>query len=969
MRAVLVHLPVCALLLFAQPSKAQNYCFTFYTPKDGLVNNRSHFISQDSRGRLYIGTFSGLSVYDGTRWINYTAEDGLGSGLVNDVVEMGDDSLWVIPNTRALHCLVHGNLRNLYTADGYYPIINQLIHCSDGFYYAISDDGLFRYENRRFVRITLRDSSGIDVSNYIGRALEVNGLLLMVNDPNLYSYPHAGNVIAYDLRTRKLLVSQCAGRVLCIATTSQGDVYAAMDIGLRRVDTGALRKGEMRWLAPSRPYNDLANVPGNWIFFDHTGDCWMATPKALVLVDKEGNEQRFSVANGFPSGFVTYMYEDREHNMWFCSEQNGIVKLANREVRTYSQAGSGLHFTDLFVRQSTDSVWFYDTDARNLVLRTRDNQKIYRGVGRIPPAWRIAFCKKAYLIAPHEIDEIRWVGRDMWKAVPVYRDSAELGGYLCTDSRGVLIDVGRKLLVLAGGRIAQQPIPYMADQVAVDKKDRIWVATRSSDLLVYQVDMQEGGPVLRLLHHYTNAELPVTGVRSVAVDDRGRVWIGTRDKGVFCLFFNGWKLDSLQQITMRNGLSENFISYLYSDGRDTIWACSPTSLDRISGMGGQLKIEHIMPCNDRYERVAKIGADAGNIHWVLTAGGCMEIVPIRNSGSDFVPRLFFSKVAVRDNNLSFWLAAPTFLSEDRTRYSYVLEGADDAQWSAPSPQSTINFVDLPPGRYTLRVRAQFLTGLYPDQSTEYAFTIQPRFWQTWWFRLALIVVPAVLIGLWVRSFMATRLEIQRSRLERQQAVEKERTRIATEMHDDLGAGLSRIKFLSETIPFKEQAGQRVQDELAKIGLYANEMIGKMGEIVWALDEKNDSLSDLLAYTRSYAAEFLLQAGIACTIDAPAVVENRMLSGEYRRNIFLTVKEALHNIIKHAQAEKVTIRMIVDHDLVITIQDDGVGYDPGKVRPFSHGLKNMEARMRNIGGKLKISWEVGTLVSLWAPLPG
>src|ERR1700733_2168656 len=176
MRAVLVHLPVCALLFFAQPSKAQNYCFTFYTPKDGLVNNRSHFISQDSRGRLYIGTFSGLSVYDGTRFINYTAEDGLGSGLVNDVVEMGDDSLWVIPNTRALHCLVHGNLRNLYTADGYYPIINQMIHCSDGYYYAISDDGLFRYENRRFVRIMLRDSSGMDVSNYIWRAQEVNGL-------------------------------------------------------------------------------------------------------------------------------------------------------------------------------------------------------------------------------------------------------------------------------------------------------------------------------------------------------------------------------------------------------------------------------------------------------------------------------------------------------------------------------------------------------------------------------------------------------------------------------------------------------------------------------------------------------------------------------------------------------------------------------------------------------------------------
>src|SRR6185437_205170 len=116
---------------------------------------------------------------------------------------------------------------------------------------------------------------------------------------------------------------------------------------------------------------------------------------------------------------------------------------------------------------------------------------------------------------------------------------------------------------------------------------------------------------------------------------------------------------------------------------------------------------------------------------------------------------------------------------------------------------------------------------------------------------------------------------------KKRAVEKERTRIATDMHDDLGAGLSRIKFLSETIHLKKQMGQPVKEEdLGNIGRFANEMIDKMGEIVWALNEKNDSLSDLLSYTRSYAVDYLLSNGIDCVVDAEMDgCANRFVSGE------------------------------------------------------------------------------------------
>src|SRR5882724_4366137 len=120
---------------------AQQYPFVNYTPRDGLVNNRARFMYQDSKGLLYISTFGGLSVYDGVRFTNYTTDNGLGADLVNDILEVGEDSLWVVPNFPSLHSLVKGKIHNIITSDGFYPVTNKMIHCSDGYFYACADQG------------------------------------------------------------------------------------------------------------------------------------------------------------------------------------------------------------------------------------------------------------------------------------------------------------------------------------------------------------------------------------------------------------------------------------------------------------------------------------------------------------------------------------------------------------------------------------------------------------------------------------------------------------------------------------------------------------------------------------------------------------------------------------------------------------------------------------------------------------
>ncbi|HXB93075.1 MAG TPA: hypothetical protein VNU72_12325, partial [Puia sp.] len=195
------------LLLIAAPAQAQQYLFARYTPKDGLINSRARFVYQDSKGRIYVSTFGGLSVYDGARFTNYTTENGLATSLINDVVEMGDDSLWIVPNGQALHCMVHGVIRNIKTADNYYPVVNQLVRCSDGFFYAIADQGLFRFENNRFIRLSLKTDSGKEVNGLLQQAVELNGRLLIVTDANLSTFPDPGAVLVYDLHTHRTILS------------------------------------------------------------------------------------------------------------------------------------------------------------------------------------------------------------------------------------------------------------------------------------------------------------------------------------------------------------------------------------------------------------------------------------------------------------------------------------------------------------------------------------------------------------------------------------------------------------------------------------------------------------------------------------------------------------------------------------------------------------------------------------------
>jgi signal transduction histidine kinase len=278
----------------------------------------------------------------------------------------------------------------------------------------------------------------------------------------------------------------------------------------------------------------------------------------------------------------------------------------------------------------------------------------------------------------------------------------------------------------------------------------------------------------------------------------------------------------------------------------------------------------------------------------------------------------------------------------------------------------VSFIDLPSGNYTLDIKAIFPAGRYPDQLIQYKFSVLPAWWQTWWFRLGIGIAGIGILVTGIRFYYRRSLEKQKAILEKQQAIEKERTRIATDMHDDLGAGLSRIKFLSQSLLNKKK-DEIMKPELEKITAFSDEMSEKMGEIIWALNEKNDTLADLIAYTRSYTVEYLASHDIRCEPNTPMNLPGTFITGEMRRNIFLSVKECLHNIVKHAGATKVCFSITLDNNLQIMIHDNGKGIDPTFKRSFSNGLQSIQKRMKEINGKVNFKNDKGTRVSLIIPV--
>lgn len=466
-------------------------------------------------------------------------------------------------------------------------------------------------------------------------------------------------------------------------------------------------------------------------------------------------------------------------------------------------------------------------------------------------------------------------------------------------------------------------------------------------------------------------------VRCLAEAPDGRIWFGTHEGGAGIIDPASGRCTML---TRSDGLPGDRVSGIHFDRLGVPWVATTQGI-AYRPLGAAHFIAFPLP----------FGLDPGSITGALGEGfdgsvaigvgrSLVMIDPGVASTGPALPASLVTSILVGDSlmhrpaspiELSFTSRALALMlgaihfGSGQVQFAYR-DAAIDTVWRRIGNASRIDLNALAVGDHRIEVRAS-LDGINWGATTQaLRVTVRPPFWATWWFRLLAASLIALIAWAGIRYYVRERLAEQRAASAREQAVLNERMRIADDMHDDLGAGLSGLKLRSEMALRVEQDPAK-RELLSAMASGAGELIGSMRQIIWTMNSDQAGIEDLVVYAGNYARTYAEANGLAIEVEQGGPWPVAVLSSELRRNVFLVMKEALHNTVKHARARRIRLRMAWADGLLVEIQDDGTGLPPGSDQAIGNGLRTMEKRIAALGGSIAITARQGTLVRFSVPV--
>ena len=971
------HLLLVWIVASTLNSYSQEYPFIHYTPKDGLINSRLRNVYQDSKGRLFFMTANGLSMYDGARFTNYGPEHGLPNPVVNDMMEITPDSLLLATNTTKLNAWVRGKIRTI-SEEGFCPVINKFIRDSSGTVYVATDQGVYSLHGTHFEKIDVENAADRDTVISFDDIQDFgNYLLVKVN----YEMTRNHGLYLLDKKNKKLFpfFNESFSSVMQIP---RYNILVCSSVKLLRTfDLNAARMGIAREVELPAVYQALKKTTTPKLELDKNENLWCLNLNSLLRITPNGNVLVYDKTTGLDVNNINGIFIDQENVLWIHTDGSGLIKLANNNVEIatglFSKSATGI--SALFADPASDTTWLFDSDDRCLYTSTpngvtrysispnimayhliREKDRLYLfDIGRI------------YILKPDKKNKKAFLAQLYYQA-----DKSSIANInrIIIDN-DYLYAPGPEVTVIKDGKIIFTiKIPYYTDQIAIDKKKMLWAAPRNGGLVCYSINPNDPSNFLKFHHNYGSV-LPGLNPRSIAIDTNNRIWVGTRYDGLYCFEMDDTTLKRQHHFTVKDGLTDNFIYHLTCDKNNNIWVGSQSGLDKVSMQNGQYNVEGVTRNNNIFQLIQNISVTKNNQVWTLGNSGSILRVTNNPVSNVYQPQLQISKIKVNDsiydmpadgirfthlqNNITFELAAPSFIDEKQIKFSYLLEGSDNKTWSTPSQQPTLNFINLPHGTYKLRLKATFPVSYSPQEMT-YTFIITPPWWDTWWSKILMGAALVAFIVLIIRFYYQRKLEKQKTLFEKQQAVEQERTRIAMEMHDDLGSGLTTIRYLAGGLSL--QSGDSSKEKAEKIVTSAKSLVDNMNDIIWTMKSDNNSLSETLAYIRKQAAEQLETAGIDYHFDFPKDIPAINLSNDLKRNLLLISKEAIHNIVKHSAATNVTLSaQLGTGGLQLRIMDNGKGINLAEISHFGNGMKSMRKRAEEVQALFEVLNDKGTTI--------
>lgn len=969
------------------------FSFQSWQKTAGMPPGPIRALAQTPEGYLWVGSDDGLARFDGVRFVPVDVSRAAPVVPVRALLAGTQNEVWIGTADRGLVRFHDGNSTTFTTRQGLpSDRVTTLARTPEGQLWVGTEGGLAKWQNGSFAPGAAEALKGkpitalfVDSRGNLWVGATGAGVGRMRDDQ--WS-PLVEPSMSELLKSPHSVLVDRAGRIWIGA----GDDFVLCD------DQDQWRRYQIP-RHTARPYvTALAEEPD--------GTIWGGSVSEGLFQFIEGKPAAINASSGLSDILIRSLLVDHEGRLWVGTD-SGLNQLRRKAVFVFGpEDGLGYGPVLGLAEVVPDEVW-----------AARDNDGIYRWDGRMFSRLTAAGVSprepgvKALLVAR---DGSCWVacasGLLRFKDPQAVADESLPSGLsdpgiiaLAEDKSGRIwagTEAG-KLFRLAKGEWAGQSNPWKPHAVRVIEPaadGSVWVGTDGDGLYRFKDGIQA--------HVGTANGLLSDSIRALRAAESGTLWIGTAGGGL-----GMWRDGRVTAFTTRDGIPENTVSQIIDDNNGRLWlggdhglACvGERDLDNVAS--GKINAVHpqVYGRPDGLVSEACIGGPAlktrSGLLWFSTTSGVVMADPRHQPAGGTAPKVLLEEVLVdgipaqrskpaasTDSTAPENLRIPP--GKHRVEIQYTGLGSDapeqihfryrldplDGDWVDAGVRRTAFYNYVPPGEYRFKVAAADGTGRWNEAAAGLAVVVSRYFWQSWWFAsFSALALMAAVAGT-VRRVEITRHRRRLERLEQERALERERTRIAQDLHDEMGAKLCRISFLSEHTRRDESIPGALQNQIASISDASRDVLHSLDEIVWAVNPQNDTLEQAASYIGQYSQEYFQGTGIECELEMPPQIPPYPLSSQARHHLFLAVREALTNTLKHSHAGKAKVWMKCNGtEFEVIASDNGRGFDahPAGANGIAagNGLRNMRERMQAIGGSCEAESHPGggTTVRFIVPL--
>jgi ligand-binding sensor domain-containing protein len=1005
---IFLRLPAYFLLLFTSlttlSSSAQLLPIRNYTIREGLNANSIGALLRDSRGVLWVGTYNGVNWYDGARFLQPEMHTRSGQIYVTNFREDRSGNVWVTSWYSGLYKYNNGRFTN-YLIDTLH-IESQsnntfdVLELDSAHFLIATDRNVWLFTGpspNPAWSFSLFDSANTDLNR------QINSLAMTSRQDILIGYDKG--VAWYRRQTKGWVYAGMLWQDAGVSNIAiQGDqCWLATGKGLYYFPHLPDHPPSSQ-TTPSALPSPLAVYPGaqvDHVFIDNDNNIWFTTGDGARRLSGDPLHPRiqaYTSRNGLPSDIITAVLADEEGITWLGSE-DGLSRLNKEYYRFYPLrekeippvTGHGPPETNRPPDGPNATIISLNTDRNGHLLMGSYNGLFgmqeqqaseITSIGREKIGFVFSLLKDSMqnLWASTDGGILRITGSQLIRQSPIVTFCSSLArdGSLWFGCRD-----GRVLHGGAGG-IREVPNTIPLDErinaIYSDPNGFIWVGYALTGLKKFRITAGR----LELVKEYTGRNgYPNMRIRCLGDDGHGHLLAGTRTNGLYIFDIGpsspgtsttgahppapspGAPASSdspFLHLTTLGGLSGNWIKAAAANNQG-VYLATNNGLDFLDlSDRDSPRIRSIPFHNDQVPKELNAICLQSDTIWLGTAKGLLQYMPRRQEKNEMPPPAYLMKVTIngrtdssfppftheaslpalsyRQNSIAFDFAGLSFRDEENVRYRYQMEGLDK-DWSPVTDRRYVNYSNLPPGGYRFRVIAANNDDVWSPAPATLSFHIAAPFWMTGWFIALCSIFLAALLYVFYRYRLQQALQIERLR-----------AKISTDLHDDIGSTLSSISIMSDMI-LQENKGGPPDTMALEIKENSLSLMDKMDDIVWSINPRNDALEDVMVRIQRFAAPLFEAKGIDYEILISNNIRRLRLPMENRRNVYLIMKEAVINLVKYAEARKVTIKAAsVDHTLHVEINDDGKGF-AFPDNNSGNGIANMRSRASLMKATLRL----------------